>query len=140
MIDQLMSTAAAALALTSKVGQTQIIGQAELLPVLVAKIIWRRYLKNRRVIYFIDNDSARLALVRGYSPVLTSLTIIMRCAHQDSLSRSSSWYARVPTKSNIGDGPSRLDVALVKELYGARVVATKLEDGEHWFTDSLVAD
>lgn len=133
-------TAAAALALTSKVGQTQIIGQAELLPVLVAKFIWRRYLKNRRVIYFIDNDSARLALVRGYSPVLTSLNIIMRCAHQDSLSRSSSWYARVPTKSNIGDGPSRLDVALVKELYGARVVATKLEDGERWFTDSLVAD
>ena len=130
-------TDSAVKSLTSKLGQTQVIGQAELLPVLVAKTVWRRYLSNRKVIYFIDNDSARLALVRAYSPVLTSLSIIMKCAHQDALSRSSSWYARVPSKSNIADGPSRMKSEEVKRLYGAKIVAPVLDDGENWFTDVL---
>ena len=135
-----MLTKEATRKLASKIGQTQIIGQAELLPVLVAKYIWRSILANRRVIYFVDNDSARLALVRGYSPVITSLGIIMRCAHQDALSRSSSWYARVPSKSNIGDGPSRMDASQVRALYGAEVVQPALEDQAVWFTDTLRAE
>ena len=45
----------------SKVSQKQIIGQAELLPVLVAKLVWMSTIANRRVFYFLDNDSARIA-------------------------------------------------------------------------------
>ena len=132
-----MLTEEARLALTSKVGQKQIIGQAEILPILVAKIIWEDHIASNKVIYFIDNDSARLALIRGYSPVLASLHMVMKCARLDAESRSCSWYARVPTKSNIADEPSRMSKKFVVERFGAKIVAPRMDDGMVWFTDAL---
>jgi hypothetical protein len=132
-----MLTEEARLALTSKVGQRQIIGQAEILPILVAKIIWKDYLENNKVICFIDNDSARLALIRGYSPVLASLHMVMKCAGLDAEGRSCSWYARVPTKSNIADEPSRMSKVFIVERFGAQVVTPRMDDGMVWFTDTL---
>ena len=40
----------------------QIIGQAELYPVICARRLWRKKLAGRDVIHFVDNDSARYAL------------------------------------------------------------------------------
>ena len=92
----------------SKVGQKQVIGQAELFPVLIARLTWQHRIAGKRVYYFIDNESARLALVKSYSPCLSSLKIVMNCLAWDQGHRSSHWYARVPTYSNIADGPSRM--------------------------------
>jgi hypothetical protein len=50
----------------------QVIGQAELLPVLWAKWTWQEKIKKKRTLVFIDNDSARFALIRCYSPVPSS--------------------------------------------------------------------
>ena len=106
----------------TKLNQTQVIGQAELFPVLLAKLTWAEQLKGRRAIYFIDNDAARLGLVKAYSPVLPSLGLIMDCLNWDYANSSESWYARVPSTSNISDGPSRLDFELAcGELKAARV-------------------
>ena len=131
-------TKEAAERLATKPGQRQVIGQAELLPILVAKTIWSKLIKNKRVIYFIDNDSARAALVKGYSPVLPSLGLIMECAKLDAWGRSSSWYARVPSKSNIADAPSRMDASYLKEKFGALVVSPAEGRNEDWFSDTLV--
>ena len=107
----------------SKVGQKQVIGQAELFPLLVARLTWKEKLSGRKVIYFIDNDSARLGLIKAYSPVLSSLEIISKCLSWDHIHRSSSWFARVPTASNIADDPSRMDPSLLIEKFGARIVS-----------------
>ena len=131
-------SAGAVATLTSKAGQRQIIGQAEILPVLIAKRIWSKLIKNKRVIYFIDNDSARAALVKGYSPILSSLGLIMECAKLDAWGRSSSWYARVPSKSNIADAPSRMDASYLKEKFGALVVSPAEGRNKEWFSDTLV--
>ena len=107
----------------TKLNQKQVIGQAELFPVLLAKLTWAEHLRDRRAIYFIDNDAARLGLVKAYSPVLPSLGIIMDCLNWDYANSAESWYARVPSASNISDGPSRLDFELVyDELKATRVV------------------
>ena len=89
-------------------GQKQVIGQAELFPVLIARLTWQHRIAGKRVYYFIDNESARLALVKSYSPCLPSLKIVMECLAWDQDSFSSPWYARVPTHSNIADAPSRM--------------------------------
>ena len=94
----------------TKLDQTQVIGQAEIYPVLVARLTWAKYLEGRRVIYFIDNESARLSLVKSYSPVLPSLKIVMQCIEWDFDHCSNSWYARVPTVCSISDGPSRMRI------------------------------
>jgi hypothetical protein len=102
-------------------GSQQVIGQAELLPVLIAKIVWRKILSNSRNLWFIDNEAARQGLIRSYSPVRTSSELIFSCKVQDMKAESSDWYARVPTCANWADGPSRIDFSDMAEL-GARQI------------------
>jgi len=109
--------------------QTQVIGQAELFPALVARLTWGSALENRRVIFFIDNESARIALARAYSPVLPSLNLVMQCLWWDFEHRVHAWYARVPTDCNIADGPSRMDPEEVRRLWGARAVRPVFPEG-----------
>ena len=64
-------------------------------------------LKGRRVIYWIDNESARFALIKGTSGV-DSMNILSSVFHAADLERPSiSWFERVPSQSNPADGPSR---------------------------------
>ena len=88
--------------------QAQVIGQAELFPILVAKHTWRDRIRGRSVIFFIDNEGARLGFVKSYSPVEPSLDIISASIQFDVEHEVLSWFARVPSKANIGDDPSRL--------------------------------
>ena len=94
----------------TKLDQEQVIGQAEIFPVLVARLTWQHLLKGRRCIFFLDNESARIALVRSYSPVLPSLNILMEVTSWDYKHSVDPWYARVPTCANISDGPSRMSL------------------------------
>ena len=120
----------------TKVDQTQVIGQAEIFPVLVARLTWGPRLASKRVLYFIDNDSARLALIKSYSPILESLKIIEKCAAWDCTHNSTAWYARVPTEANCADGPSRMEMGVVEE-YGAEIIQPMFPDRRSWATDVL---
>ena len=53
--------------LWSSSSQRQLIGQVELLPVLMAKFTWAVLIRKRLVLHFIDSDSAPFALVNGTS-------------------------------------------------------------------------
>ena len=85
--------------------QTQVIGQAEVFPVLVSRLTWHKRIAGRRAIYFVDNESARLALINMYSPVLPMLEMLMQITAWDCKEQSHPWYSRVPTYSNIADDP-----------------------------------
>ena len=87
------------------------------------------WLAGRRAFYFVDNDSARLAMIKSYTPVLPSLDIVMQCLSWDSAHDSSSWYGRVPTASNIADGPSRMDARELVSDFGALIVSPSLPAG-----------
>ena len=50
--------------LTMQGKKKQIIGQAELYPVICARKLWADKIKGRDVIHFVDNDSARCALIK----------------------------------------------------------------------------
>ena len=89
-------------------GKVQVIGQAELLPVALSRRVWKEHLRHRRLIVFIDNDSARQGLIRGWSASNSSLAIISDMLQSEILDQTWIWYARVPTHSNPADDPSRL--------------------------------
>ena len=89
-------------------GIIQVIGQAELLPVVICKWAYTRLFQGRRVIYFIDNDSARFALTAGYSISCESNRLIQFANRCESGCQTWSWYTRVPSLSNPADDPSRL--------------------------------
>ena len=112
--------------LKDRAGQKQVIGQAEILPVLVAKLTWQKELEYRRVLFFVDNESAKIALIRAYSPVLSSLKLVMESAAWDYRHQCGSWYSRVPTVCNIADDPSRMVVGDYLRSLGAIVVSPVL--------------
>lgn len=107
----------------TKLSQEQVIGQAELIPLLIARLTWQVRLAGRRVIFFIDNESARICAIKAYSPVLPSLEIVMRCIGFDYTHDVLCWYARVPTCCNVADGPSRMNSIEAVKLTGGRAVA-----------------
>ena len=98
----------------------QIIGQAELLPVAVAKAVWAGQLSDAFVIAFVDNDSARHALIAGASPVAESAEIVALSGALDSALSIRQWVCRVPIAANVADGPSRLVFDLVHTLPDAQ--------------------
>ena len=120
----------------TKDDQTQVICQAELFPTLVARLTWKDRLVGRRVLYFVDNDSARLALIKSYSPILSSLKIIEEVGGWDCANDSTAWVARVPTEANLSDGSSRMVRDEIEEFF-AEVVTPAIPDSRVWATDVL---
>ena len=104
-------------------GSQQVIGQAEILPLLVAYILFYEDLRNKLLLSFVDNESARASVVSGGSRVETSadlLNAIMRIEEELNL---KPWFSRVPSPSNPADLPSRLKMGLTKTRFGATQVA-----------------
>ena len=54
-------------------GRRQLICQAELFPVLIAKNTWKSFLRGRSILWFIDNNSSLAAIIRSYSQCWTAL-------------------------------------------------------------------
>ena len=108
----------------------QVIGQAELAPTLLAAHIWAKRLRGRFVVWWLDQDAARQALIKGYSPVYESASIVDEVALKLSWLSCYAWYARVPSPSNPADAASRLDW---KTLYNNFPEAVQLRvPGELW--------
>jgi hypothetical protein len=93
---------------------TQVIGQAELFPVFVSMVTWAEKLRKRHVLVFLDQDAARQALVKAYSPSRPSAEIISAVFQEVEALEIYPWFSRVPTLSNAADAASRLDFSTLK--------------------------
>ena len=89
-------------------GKKQVICQAELFPINVVKNTFADLLAGRSVSWFCDNEAARSALVKSYSPILHNFNLLMQSAELDLRLGLTNWYSRVPSSSNIADAASRL--------------------------------
>ena len=85
------------------------IHQLELLPVLIASMIWKDRLRGRALLSFLDNEGAKAALVSGYSTNETSAAIVNRVGDEFAALVARTWFDRVPSASNPSDAPSRGD-------------------------------
>jgi hypothetical protein len=110
------------------VGKVQTIGQAEILPAVLARVIWREQLQHRRILFFLDNDAARAALVRCASLSKSSRILVNYFAAVENVDQAWVWFARVPTSSNPADGPSRLRLAPAEENFFAEPVPGPLKE------------
>ncbi|CAE7255625.1 unnamed protein product [Symbiodinium sp. CCMP2592] len=98
-------------------GRTQLIFFAELYPVLIARRTWAKVLRNRRVLIFVDNEAAKAALIRNYSPLLDAAHMLSDIAELDVELSCFPWYCRVPSKSNFSDAASRLSFGEYEECF-----------------------
>ena len=88
-------------------GLEQVITQAEMLPIVVVKSQFRRVVSSTRTLFFVDNDGVKEAFVAGTIRSPASRKMLTEAMILDSQSNSLSWYARIPSPSNIADAPSR---------------------------------
>ena len=86
---------------------SQVISQAELLVALLVRLHYRDTLLNRPSLWFIDNESARYTLIKGFSPSISMFSLVKEVSFLDASSPCGAWYERVPSLSNIADLPSR---------------------------------
>ena len=89
-------------------GKRQVVTEAELLPILISRKIWAKWISNRKVNHFVDSNPALFSSLRGISDVSSCQNIIKACCSEENKLNSWIWYSRVPSKSNCADMPSRL--------------------------------
>ena len=65
-----------------------------------------------RCILFVDNEGTKFSLLRGSSDNSTVDMLAGFFAEQEASVRTTTWLARVSSKSNLADHPSRNDVSL----------------------------
>ncbi|CAE7319085.1 unnamed protein product [Symbiodinium sp. CCMP2592] len=85
---------------------SQLICQTELYAIVCLRWALASTFGHRRLIWWVDNESARYGLIKGISDSPSMASLVQAFALADSKAPSYSWYERVPSFSNIADGPS----------------------------------
>jgi hypothetical protein len=86
----------------------------------------------RRIFHYVDNTSAVMSLFKGYSKQSDSSRLVHIFAILQAHLRFDVWWEYVPSKANIGDMPSRLDWALLRDL-GARWIPAAVLTADQYF-------
>ena len=81
--------------------------QLEILPALVARRLWSARCRGRSLIIFCDNESAKSALIAGFTQQPVAVRLLSLLADLDVIDGALPWFERVPTASNPADAPSR---------------------------------
>ena len=85
----------------------QIVGQSELVPCVAAKVLWKKKLRGRLVMHYVDNEAAKYGLIKGSSPTRGSAWLINEFRRWVADQESFTWFERVPSASNCAGDPSR---------------------------------
>ena len=88
----------------------QIIFEAETLAAVLAFDLWKDFFAKKPCLIFVDNEGTKFSLLKGSSDndVVDCLSSFF--AELEAGVHAFTWLARVPSKSNIADPPSRNDV------------------------------
>ena len=98
-------------------GNVRAIAQIELLPILLAKQLWRNRTRHRRVLMFVDNEVAKFACVSMCSFSKHSRNILRALVDEELSNQSWTWYSRVASYSNPSDAASRLDFDIMEKRF-----------------------
>ena len=85
------------------------IHELETVPVLMALQVWCKGLQRSQTVWYIDNESASMAYIRGTGETSLASAFISEFVTCEADHQLRSWFARVPSYSNLADGASRMD-------------------------------
>ena len=91
--------------------------ELELAPVLIAIKLWCSFFRNSQVVMYLDNDAARAGLIKMRGATDIGDIIIQDAALLEAQNSFRPWFGRVPTSSNVADGPSRFDCRFVEKSW-----------------------
>ena len=108
------------------------IHELEVVPILLAAHLWGKAYEGSQVVYYIDNESSRMAHIRGHGETLRAAQMIEAFVGIESSLQHRVWFGRVPSYSNPADSPSRLDFKEVLQLG-----ATQTSINWDWMSEHL---
>ena len=76
------------------------IHELEVLPVLIASKVWGKRYEGALIVYYIENESARMAYVRGSGETNFASCVISDFVLIESQLQHKSWFGRCPSASN----------------------------------------
>ena len=103
-----------------QVGQ-QIICEAEIFAAVLSRWYLSNHYNNCRSIFWIDNDAARLALIKSVSTSAPMLCMAQTFHSFSEADNIQCWFERVASESNIADLPSRQQEGEASALVGGKV-------------------
>ena len=87
--------------------KSTVIFEAESLALIVALIVWRKFLRHRPCVVYIDNNSTRDVSISGTARTQPGKSLVAQLLEAEDVGSILAWYTRVPSSSNIADAPSR---------------------------------
>ena len=108
----------------------QVICQIELWAFVAVRWDLRATLLNRRVIAWIDNEAARISLIKAASHSPTMAAMCQVCCDMEISHPTMLWIERVPSVSNPADLPSRHQARRASESLGLNLSKTLHCDSE----------
>ena len=73
-------------------------------------VTWKTHLRQCNVVIHTDNDAVGDVFIACHSMSENVLPILDACLECEIAIGCNAWISRVPTESNVADGPSRLCV------------------------------
>ena len=87
--------------------QEQLIFEAEIMPFVVALDTWSKQLTAVNLFIYIDNEAAKSCWINASADTECAKKMVHRGVHLEAEFHTTAFFCRVPTHSNIADGPSR---------------------------------
>ena len=87
--------------------KSTIIFKAEVLAIVVCLKLWRRFIRDRPCVVYVDNNSARDTAIAGNARTSPGSQLVAQLLCAEDSCNINAWYSRVPSESNIADGSSR---------------------------------
>ena len=98
-------------AVLGELEKQQIIFEAETLSAVLAFMLLKGHLTNKRCLIFVDNKGTKFSLLKGSSENKPVDLLAGYFAEVETGVHTFGWLARVPSKNNVADPPSRNDVS-----------------------------
>ena len=108
----------------------QLICQIELYAMVAVRWMYKDLMRDRRTLWWVDNEAARFSTIRGLSPSVTMRTLVREFYNRDLSHPMFSWIERVPSYSNPADGPSRSSPEEIMALLGVNTCSPFLHEPE----------
>ena len=104
--------------------------ELEVMPVLVAMMLWERSCQCSQVCWYLDNEAGRLAFLKAYGATEIADGLVDAFTRAEMELRIESWFARVASPSNLADAPSRGEDSYLRDrgAVKATVVCQKVRE------------
>ena len=96
--------------------------ELEILPLVVSLELWGNLIRDSPVVHYINNDAAKASLIKGYGSTDVARRLVQHYVEQEERLQLKVWFSRVPSFSNLSDGPSRNDCSEVLSLGASQTI------------------